>query len=358
MKLLVTGAGGMLGSALVPTLAEAGHDVWPTDLRMIPPTTFATDHRGRVNGHSVPSGNGHASYEPHPWGGLGLLDVRRPDHIADWMARVQPDMVVQLAAETDVDRCEADPDHAYATNALATKHIALACQQADVPLAYVSTAGVFDGQKDDPYTEYDEPRPINVYGQSKLEGEHYVRWFLQRFYIVRAGWMVGGGDRDHKFVAKILRQLDEGAHTIYAVGDKWGTPTYAPDFARCFTRLIDTESYGLYHMACLGQGTRYDVAKRILHVMGLEDEVELIEVDSEFFREAFPAPRPRSEMMRNYLLDLQGMNTMRPWEESLDEYLVTSFGDRCHGPAAAAARLKNANREKLRSGHQVRGGAG
>jgi dTDP-4-dehydrorhamnose reductase len=94
-------------------------------------------------------------------------------------------------------------------------------------------------------------------------------------------------------------------------------------------------------MACLGRGTRYDVAKRILHIMGLEHEVKLVEVDSEFFREAFPAPRPRSEMMRNYLLDLQGLNTMRPWEESLDEYLLTAFGDRCHGSAAPAARVKH-----------------
>jgi dTDP-4-dehydrorhamnose reductase len=261
---------------------------------------------------------------------LRYLDVRSPAQVVQGLDRVRPDFVVHLAAETDVDLCESDVDHAYATNALGTKHVALACQSANLPLAYVSTAGVFDGEKDGPYTEYDPAYPINVYGRSKFEGERYVRDFLTRFYIVRAGWMVGGGDKDHKFVAKILHQLNAGATTIYAVGDKWGTPTYAPDFAQCFTALVETGSYGLYHMACLGQGTRYDVAKKMLQVLG-RDDVELVEVDSEFFRDAFPAPRPRSEMMRNLLLDLQGLNTMRPWEESLEEYLRTAFDDLAGG---------------------------
>jgi dTDP-4-dehydrorhamnose reductase len=139
--------------------------------------------------------------------------------------------------------------------------------------------------------------------------------------------MVGGGDRDHKFVAKILNQLRNGARTVYAVGDKWGTPTYAPDFAECLANLIETESYGLYHMACLGNGTRLDVARKILQVLGLDREVELIEVDSAYFKNEFPAPRPRSEMMRNLLLDLQGLNTMRHWEDSLEEYLLSAFAE-------------------------------
>jgi dTDP-4-dehydrorhamnose reductase len=186
---------------------------------------------------------------------------------------------------------------------------------------------VFDGEKDGAYTEYDVAHPINVYGASKYEGERYVQSFLQRYYIVRAGWMVGGGTRDHKFVAKILNQLKDGVRTLYAVGDKWGTPTYAPDFAHCLSSLIETESYGLYHMACLGNGTRLDVARKILEVLGIDREVELVEVDSAYFQNEFPAPRPRSEMMRNLVLDLQGLNTMRHWEDSLEEYLMTAFAE-------------------------------
>lgn len=296
----------MLGSALVPTLAQAGHDVFPTDIRL------PAENPWRQPGLSIAD--------------MGYLDVRSRDDIAQWLERVRPDMVMHLAAETDVDLCEAQPDHAYQTNALGTKHVALACQRADLPLVYISTAGVFDGEKDGAYTEYDEAVPINVYGRSKLAGEDYVRTFLNRFYIVRAGWMVGGGDKDHKFVAKILQQLNEGATTLYVVTDKLGTPTYAPDFAQCLTALVQTESYGLYHMACLGNGTRYDVAKKILDVLGRTD-VQLVEVDSDFFRESYPAPRPRSEMMRNLMLDMQGLNTMRHWEVALDEYLRTAFSD-------------------------------
>jgi dTDP-4-dehydrorhamnose reductase len=301
----------MLGSALVPALVVRGH------------TVIATDLRGRSEQISVvdPGIDGDLTRLDR----LSRLDVRSRQDIDRWIELTQPDLVAHLAAETDVDLCESDPDHAYETNALGTKHVALACQAEGLPLVYVSTAGVFDGEKDGAYTEYDAPRPINVYGASKYEGERYVQSFLQRYYVVRAGWMVGGGDRDHKFVAKILNQLRDGARTVYAVGDKWGTPTYAPDFAACLSTLIETDSYGLYHMACRGQGTRLEVARTILRVLGIDREVELVEVDSAYFQAEFPAPRPRSEMMRNLLLDLQGLNTMRHWEESLEEYLVTAF---------------------------------
>jgi len=313
VRILVTGAGGMLGSALVPALVEAGHSVTATDKR--------TD-------------------EPKPWGPngplLGRLDVRSRADVTAWCARVEPEFVVHLAAETDLETCEADPDTAFLTNALGTKHVVLASQDLGVPVAYVSTAGVFDGRKEAPYIEYDQPAPINVYGSSKLEGERYVQSFTDRFYIVRAGWMVGGGAKDHKFVAKILNQLRDGATTIYAVGDKFGTPTYAPDFARCFCELIDTGSYGLYHMACEGMGSRYDVAEKILEAIGRTD-VELVKVDSDFFKDRFWAPRPRSEIMRNLVLELQGLNRMRPWPIAIAEYLQSAFGDLADEARAAAA---------------------
>jgi dTDP-4-dehydrorhamnose reductase len=242
---------------------------------------------------------------------------------------------MHLAAETDVDLCEAQPDHAYATNALGVKHIALACQATDTRLVYISTVGVFDGEKPDPYIEVDEPHPLNHYGRSKLAGEYYVQWFLHRFYIVRAGWMVGGGAKDHKFVGKIIQQLNDGASTLYAVDDK-GTPTYAPDFARCLIQLIESASYGLYHMACQGLGSRFDVARKILDVLGRTD-VELIKVGRDYFRSTYPAPRPRSEMMRNLMLDLQGLNTMRPWQDAIEEYLLTEFPELCTMQAEAVA---------------------
>lgn len=319
----------MLGSAMVPSLATAGHGVYPTDLR------------GRASG--VDDARMGADGAPDRES-MGHLDVRSRAQIDRWFDIVRPEFVVHLAAETDVELCETRPEHACATNALGTKLVALACRDAGVPLAYVSTAGVFDGKKVEPYTEDDPPRPINVYGRSKLEGERYVRAFIDCSYIVRAGWMVGGGDRDHKFVAKILWQLQRGARTLYAVGDKWGTPTYAPDFARCFTRLIETKSYGLYHMASLGKATRHDVARKILQVLGRDCDVELVEVDSEFFRESYPAPRPRSEMMQNLRLELRGLNSMRLWDDSIEEYLQTAFADLVAAPPPHPSPTRGAGR--------------
>ncbi|HZT05496.1 MAG TPA: dTDP-4-dehydrorhamnose reductase [Chloroflexota bacterium] len=315
MRILITGAGGMLGSAMAPALADAGHVVFPTDLR----ASTAMEDCAPIDRTLSRNGRG----APRTGTPLGHLDVREPTAIDAWLAWTRPDFVVHLAAETDVDLCEAQPAHAFATNAAGTEYVARACRRDGIPLAYVSTAGVFDGEKTEPYTEDDPAIPINEYGRSKLQGECWTRELVDRSFIVRAGWMVGGGDRDHKFVAKILHQIRAGARVLHAVDDKWGTPTYAPDFARCFAALLETEEYGLYHMACLGSGTRFDVARAILKV--LRSDVELRSVPSEFFREEYPAPRPRSEMMRNAHLDRLGLNTMRPWESSLEEYLRTAF---------------------------------
>ncbi len=303
MKILATGAAGMLGSGLVPAFVAAGHDVVATDIDL---------HRPEPFGLGGPS--------------LGHLDVRSRDELREAFDAVQPDYVLHLAAETSLEVSEDDPGHAFLTNTVATKHVVLEAARREVPLVYISTAGVFDGEKTGAYHEWDDANPINVYGRSKYEGEKYVEQWLDRYFIVRAGWMVGGGAIDHKFVARILQQIDDGAEVIRAVGDKLGTPTYVPDFAQTLLGLVASESWGRYHMACEGDGSRYDVAERILEVLGVGDRVELVEVDSGFFKDEFPAPRPPSEIMQNLHLDLQGLNTMRPWRVALEEYLHVHFG--------------------------------
>jgi dTDP-4-dehydrorhamnose reductase len=304
MKILATGTAGMLGSSLIPALVRAGHTVAASDINLS---------------------------NRNPWGpagpGLDYLDVRDRGEVGNAMRRERPDLVVHLAAETSLELSDENPDHAWLTNTVATKYVALEARRARVPMVYISTAGVFDGEKDGPYTEYDQPNPLNMYGRSKYEGELAVRELVDEHYVIRAGWMVGGGaKKDHKFVSRILDQLRAGATTIYAVTDKLGTPTYTPDFARCFLPLIESELYGLYHMACGGEGSRYDVAAHILEMLGRRD-VALEPVGSEFFAAEFPSVRPRSEIMRNLVLDLQGMNTMRPWPVALAEYLHTEFAD-------------------------------
>jgi dTDP-4-dehydrorhamnose reductase len=295
MKVLITGSAGMLGAAVYPALVRAGHEVRATDLA------------------------------PRSEDGLPMttLDVRDLGAVRREIESFRPDLVAHLAAETDLETCELDPDHAYRTNTLGTQHVAAVAEQADAMLVYISTAGVFDGEKTTgPYTEFDQPRPINVYGASKYQGERVAADLSSRFYIVRAGWMVGGGPRDHKFVAKVLEQLADGAHVIHAVDDKLGTPTYTEDFAVNLLKLIDEPRYGLYHMTCRGQGSRLDVAREIVAWSGRD--VEVVPVASSHFAATYFAPRPRSEMMRNYMLELAGIDLMRPWPEALRDYLDRS----------------------------------
>jgi len=293
MRLLVTGAAGMLGTSLVPALRAGEHDVMATDIN-------------------------------HLDGGMKLLDVRSLQDMIAYSESYNPHMLIHLAAETNLETCETNPDFAYSENFIGTQNACIVCRKLGVPLVYISTAGVFDGTKAEPYTEFDTPNPINVYGASKWMGEKIVRETLPDHFIVRAGWMVGGGERDKKFVHKIVEQLDTGTRTIHAVGDKFGTPTYAKTFSVVLTRLIGTRLFGTYHLACKGRASRYDVAAEMLKVLG-RDEVTLEQVDSSFFSETFFAPRPRSEEMRNYVLDLRSMNDMPSWQDAIAEYLSENF---------------------------------
>src|SRR5262249_42180695 len=150
-------------------------------------------------------------------------------------------------------------------------------------IVYISTAGVFDGKKDDgPYSEDHAPNPIMVYGREKFRGEQHVRDIAGRYFIVRAGWMVGGGVRnDHKFVRLIIDQLQAGARIIHAVNDRFGTPTYTHDFAMNLFDLLEYNCFGTYHMVCRGRGSRFDVAKEIVRLSRFPD-VEVHPVSSEF----------------------------------------------------------------------------
>lgn len=144
MRILVTGAAGMLGSSLVPTLREEGHEVYPTDINV-------SDRE------------------------IEFLDVRGIDKVFEFVNRLRPDLVMHLAAETDVDKCELEIEHAFMTNAIGTQNVALACQKDSIIMVYIiSSVGVFDGKKEEPYIEFDEPNPINVYRRTKLEGEKIV----------------------------------------------------------------------------------------------------------------------------------------------------------------------------------------
>lgn len=295
MNLLVTGAAGMLGSALCPVLREEGHQVLSTDIRMI-----AED--------------------------IDFLDVRELEQVKAYCCKNLPNAILHLAAETDLELCETHVGHAYSTNTLGTRNIAWICRDMNIPMLYVSSIGVFDGTKIGPYDENDVPNPINVYGRTKWAGEIIVESVLKKYFIVRAGWMIGGGEREKKFVALIIRQLRDGAGQIRVVMDKFGTPTYNADFSQGLARLIVTEHYGTFHLSSGASISRYQVAEKILEVLGYSG-VELIGVssDSEYIKSRFPTLRPREESMISIKTAGIGLDCMRPWDMALKEYLLANY---------------------------------
>lgn len=313
-RVLITGAGGMLGNAVFPYFSSRFETVSATDKD--------------VN---------------EPW--LEHLDVRDTAALRRKFAALRPNLVLHLAAFTDLEFCEVHPAVAEETNAAATGEVAALCEEYGATLVYISTAGVFDGEKEGFYTEEDQPRPIMVYGQTKYDGEKHAANRCQKHFTVRAGWMVGGGAaKDKKFVCQMLGQIVSGAKVIRAVNDRWGTPTYTHDFALNLFRLLDSRQYGTYHMVCEGSGTRYDVAQAILDVCG--HDTELVPVESSFFDGSYFAPRPRSEMMVNANLRALDINFMRPWREALHDYIMREFPHALAGADALAERRRRAKRRK------------
>ena len=250
------------------------------------------------------------------------LDVRDPGAVMRAVADARPDVVLHLSAATDVDRCEREPDWAFHSNAIGTQNVALACQKHDAVMVYISTGGVFGGDKADPYTEFDTPRPANVYGEAKLAGERIVETLLSRYFIVRAGWMIGGGAKDKKFVGKMLQLIRTGPGPLSAVHDKIGSPTYARELVAGLRALIETGYYGLYHLGNKGSCSRYDVALELRAILNRLD-VRIDPVSSAHF--PLSAPRARSEAIRNLKLDLLGLNLMRPWREALRGYVESEL---------------------------------
>jgi dTDP-4-dehydrorhamnose reductase len=256
--------------------------------------------------------------------GLPRVDVSDERAIRAAIVGARPDVVLHLAAATDVDRCEHEPEWAHRANAVGTENVVRACKDSGAILVYVSTGAVFSGEQDEPYVESDVPGPVNVYARAKLAGERAVMRELSRAFIVRAGWMMGGGARDSKFVGKMAELIAAGRTPLRAVADMRGTPTYARDLLGAIARLLETEAYGLYHGGNAGSCTRYDMAVAIRDSLGRPDIV-VEAVDSSAF--PLPAPRGRSEAIRSLALERLGF-APRPWREALHDYVTTELAPR------------------------------
>ena len=281
MKVLVTGAEGMLGSDFCLFLRETEH------------TCIATDRQS--------------------------MDVTDLARVRQVIAAHRPDLVVHAAAHTDADQAELTPDIAYRVNTLGTWNVALACAAGKSQLVYVSSCGVFDGTKPTPYTELDPPNPITQHHRSKVEGERLVSSLLREHFILRPGWLFGGrADHRRNFIARRYREAIAKT-TIVTACDRFGSPTYTMDFARAAMEVVESQAFGLYHVANAGVASRFDYVAHCVEALGLETRVDPVTSD------AFPrsAPIPVSEALDCYYLRLRGFTMLPPWRQSLSAYVET-----------------------------------
>ena len=288
-KIYIAGCGGMLGEAVYAQFKES-YDLKCTDKD--------------VN---------------EDW--LSFLDFRNRNAYINDVEEFKPDYLFHIGAYTNLEFCEENIEDTYATNTLAVENAVYLSNKLDIPLLYISTAGIFDG-KQDLYDDWDLPNPLGTYARSKYMGERYVCENAKRFLVCRAGWMMGAGPKkDKKFIQKLMKQIKEGSNELFIVNDKDGTPTYTHDFAKTVKELLKKEYWGLYNCVCGGQTSRYEVAKELLILLGKENDIKISSVSSDYFKKTYYAKRPPSERLLNKKLDLRGVNKMRDWRISLKEYI-------------------------------------
>ena len=231
-----------------------------------------------------------------------------------------PQVVINTSAFHRVDDCEVEINSAFEVNALAVRRLALACRDRGATLVHLSTDYVFGGgSKRAPLTETDLPQPLNVYGASKLAGEHLVAALLPQHFLIRSCGLYGGGGSKSKggnFVETMLRKAKAG-ESIRVVEDQVLTPTHTPELARKLWQLVETKEYGLYHITCQGECSWYEFAARIFELAGLKPD--LLPVASTEFHTI--ARRPPYSVLDNTRLRGLGLDDVKPWPEALADYL-------------------------------------
>lgn len=256
---------------------------------------------------------------------LSFMDFREFEKYKEDVKEFNPDYLFHLGAYTGLEYCEQNIDDTYLTNTIAVENAVLIANELNIPLLYISTAGIFDGKKDT-YDEWDIPNPLGHYARSKYMGERFVVENCNRFLVCRAGWMMGGGPKkDKKFIQKLMQQIKGGSKELMVVDDKLGTPTYTHDFAANVKVLIEKEYWGLYNMVCGGITGRFEVAEELVKMIG--KEIKVTPVDSDYFKTEYFAQRPPSERLLDKKLDLRGVNIMRDWKVCLKEYLENYYAE-------------------------------
>ncbi|MEO7994070.1 MAG: dTDP-4-dehydrorhamnose reductase, partial [bacterium] len=244
------------------------------------------------------------------------MDVVKPEDVISTFTLFEPNIVIHPAAYTKVDACEENPEKAFLVNAMGTQNLALACEEFGALMVYISTDYVFDGTKNKPYREYDHPNPINVYGESKLLGEEYVKQLLIRHFIIRTSWLVGKkGGNFVKTIAKLAQERTE----LNVVNDQFGRPTFTSDLAAAIRQLIETPYYGLYHVTNQGETNWFEFAQEIVRLVGKTEQVTVHPQQSTALDR--PARRPAYSVLDDFIWRVRGFRPMRDWKVALAEYL-------------------------------------
>lgn len=272
MRILVTGADGLLGSALLPVLAKNRHEVF-----------------------GVSESDG---------------DICLPDTLRPRLAAFRPEVLVHLAAWTDVDGCEGDPDRAHRTNAEGTRVAAALAEAAGAAVLYVSSDYVFPGTGTTPCREDDPTGPAGVYGRSKLAGEEAVKQAATAWTVVRSAWLYGPGGKN--FVDTVIT-LARTRERVPVVDDQTGSPTFAPDLAGGLLRLLEARVRGTFHLANGGAATWFTLAREAVRLAGGDPERIVPASTAEIGR---PAPRPAYSVLDTAKAAAQGV-VLRPWPEAL-----------------------------------------
>jgi len=293
MRVLVTGAGGLLGA-----------EVW---------RVFSIDHELSAIGRHQPPWVAPAQWQN--------CDLTEPERTYALVTRLNPDLVVHCAAYNNVDGAEARPEDAYRGNAAATRNLALACQRFDTVLLSVSSDYVFDGGSapEEGYREEDPARPLSRYGESKRWAEAHVERLLNKYFIVRTSWLFGPARPS--WVDRVV-ELARERKPIQALRDARSAPTYTPDLAQAILRLAHTRLFGVYHLTNSGFCSRVELAEEALGLNKLSGYPLLQKLTQADLR--LPAPRPVFSGLCNLAWKLNGWDALRPWTQALAEHFVKS----------------------------------
>ena len=285
MKILITGAGGLVGRALVEHCSASGDKV------------KAYDH--------------------------AALDITNADAVESVIVDRALHAVINCAAWTDVDGCESNREKARDVNAVGPANLARACRKADAAFITISTDYVFSGFKEGFYTQRDQPAPLSRYGYFKLEGERNAQQEHARTIVVRSGYIFGPGGKN--FLSNVVSRVERG-ETLKAIGDYWGTPTYARDLAMRLRELALLDLPGIYHVVSAGDGASFETfSMEALRLAGLDpDAIEVVSGDSL----KRPAPRPRNSRMKCLLSEAIGLAPLPSWQDGLAHFIATQYSDR------------------------------